>query len=190
MKKLSMFLALLVTVLMFAFVMTPPPAYAEEITTTTTTAQEETTTTAETTEEITTTIGWEEEIDLAFETAKNAVIAFVTSLFGTAMLAALGKVVLDKTIKAFTAKVRDAEAQNKISSERADQLVTAMNVAQTAANQKIDELAQAVEEFKAENVALHGDVSALLAELQERELRIAELLEAVLETSGESDGEE
>ena len=189
MKKLSMFLALLVTVLMFAFVMTPPPAYAEEITTTTT-IEEETTTTAETTEEITTTIGWEEEIDLAFETAKNAVIAFVTSLFGTAMLAALGKVVLDKTIKAFTAKVRDAEAQNKISSERADQLVTAMNVAQTAANQKIDELAQAVEEFKAENVALHGDVSALLAELQERELRIAELLETVLGTAGEDVGEE
>lgn len=188
MKKLSMFLALLVTILMFAFITSPPPALAEEITTTT---EEQTTTTTDT--EFVgppTSLALEDEIDLALETAKNAIIAFVTSVIGVGIIGSIAKALLDKAIKAFTGKVREAEAQNKLSSERANQLVATMETLQVTANAKIDDLSAKLEDYRAENELLHGDVSALLAELKERELRIAELLEAVLGTSGETDGEE
>ena len=187
MKKLSMFLALLVTVLMFAFIMTPPPAFAEEITTTT---AEEVTTTTETVEETTTTLGLEEEIDLAFETAKNAVIAFVTGLFTTSVVIGLAFKILDKIGKGLKDKVKAAELANSISKDTADKTVALIETTVFALKGEINEIGEKYDEMKAENVALHGDVSALLAELQERELRIAELLEAVLGTSGEADGEE
>ena len=193
MRKLYIGIAIFVIMFLIVFSCTASTIDAEEITTTTTT-QEEITTTISQDEEITTTADpldeIQDEAEVFITKLEALVTAFVTSILGSTVLIGLGKVLIDKAIKKFTEKVRLAEAQNKISSERADQLVTALNVAQTTANAKVDELQATVNQMHEENAALHGSVSELLAELRIRDERIGALIEATLGTVGESDGEE
>lgn len=193
MRKLYIGIAIFVIMFLIVFSCTAPTIDAEEITTTTTT-QEEITTTISQDEEITTTADpldeIQDEAEVFITKLEALVTAFVTSILGSTVLIGLGKVLIDKAIKKFTEKVRLAEAQNKISSERADQLVTALNVAQTTANAKIDSLQADVRQMHDENAVLHGSVSELLAELRIRDERIGALIEATLGTVGESDGEE
>jgi UPF0716 family protein affecting phage T7 exclusion len=193
MRKLYIGIAIFVIMFLIVFSCTAPTIDAEEITTTTTT-QEEITTTISQDEEITTTADpldeIQDEAEVFITKLEALVTAFVTSILGSTVLIGLGKVLIDKAIKKFTEKVRLAEAQNKISSERADQLVTALNVAQTTANAKIDSLQADVRQMHDENAVLHGSVSELLAELRIRDERIGALIEATLGTVGESDGQE
>jgi hypothetical protein len=193
MKKLLFAVGIASILFIIMFACSAEGLNAEEITITTTT-QEEITTTISEDEEITTTSDPFDEIQdeaEVFVTKLEALVtAFVTSILGSTVLIGIGKWLLDKTIKKMTEKVRLAESQNKISSERADQLVTALNVAQTAANAKIDDLQAEVKQMHDENEALHGSVEDLLAELRLRDERIGALIEATLGTVGESDGEE
>ena len=193
MKKLLYIgiIALMFTIVGWLLANASAVLHAEEITTTITTQEEVTTTTEE---EIITTIdplnAIQDEAEVFITKLEALVTAFVTSILGSAVLVSLGKVLLDKAINKFTEKVRTAEAQNKISSERADQLVTAMQVAQNVANAKIDDIQSEVHQLRDDNVALHGSVSELLVELKARDQIISNMLMATLGTVGESDGQE
>ena len=203
MKKLLYIgiIALMFTLFVWLLANASAVIHAEEITTTITTQEEVTTTTEEVTttteevegEELTTfdpLDAIQDEAEVFITKLEALVTAFVTSILGSAVLVSLGKVLLDKAIKKFTEKVRTAEAQNKISSERADQLVTAMQVAQNVANAKIDDIQAEVHQLRDDNVALNGSVSELLAELKARDQIISNMLMATLGTVGESDGQE
>lgn len=210
MKKLKAFTIILLCFVAIAFTLPQEHVFAQDITTTT--AEEITTTTA-TTEEITTTteeltttetteeatdttettappIDWESELNIRLELAKSYVIAALTSVIGIGVVSQLAKLLIDKAIKALNKKVEEAKQANVISQDQADKLTASLQVAQVTANAKIDSLAEDLERQRAEFEALNGNISFLLAELQERDRLLGILLDQTLGNDGEPDGEE
>jgi len=113
---------------------------------------------------------------LQIEQIEAIIVALGTSFVGTGTIAMIVKVALGRVTKKMTDKVLLAEAENKISSERALQTIQALNASEQILKAQIDTLSSEIDKLVQNQNTTNQSVQALLDEYKQRDEQIKELI--------------
>ena len=118
-----------------------------------------------------------DEATLQIDTIQSIIISIFASLTGTGIIALIVKIGLDKLLKETTAKVREAEASNQISSETANAAIVAMELFSTETTKRIENMETSFNKFITSLENTDKDINTLIEEYRARDNNIQTILE-------------
>ena len=117
-----------------------------------------------------------EQLGLQIETIEAIIVSLVTAFLGTGTVAMIAKVALSNLTKTMASKVKEAEAQNQISSDQASKTISLLNASNEILKAQVDTLQTSINKLVESQVYTADKFQALMDEYKARDEKIKDLI--------------
>jgi uncharacterized membrane protein YhiD involved in acid resistance len=117
-----------------------------------------------------------EQLGLQAETIEAIIVALGTSFVGTGTVALIVKVALTKVTNTMREKVKQAELENKISTEQATARIGNIEVLEKGLYEQVNVMQKTIDELIQSQNTTNKNVQALLDEYKARDEQIKDLI--------------
>jgi len=118
----------------------------------------------------------EETVTAQLDTIEGIIVALMVSFTGTGTIALIGRVAVSRLTKKMTQKVLEAENQNKISTQQAQEAMQSIISFEQVLKGQVDALDKTVQELIANQSMTNDQIKLLLDEYKARDEQIKNLI--------------